>query len=193
MTGGLTKNPKRATLLHKLPYLRVANVYADDLQLDDIAYIGVADSELKKLRLQKDDLLIVEGNGSPDQIGRVALWNDSIPECVHQNHLIKVRISKALPRWVLNWLLSPQGRAEIERVASSTSGLYTLSTGKVARLPVPFPPLDEQQRIVAEVDRCMTIMQRLNNETEASLYRAERLRSAVLHQAFRIHPASVTE
>lgn len=90
--GGLTKNPKRNGLSLKLPYLRVANVYANELRLDEIEYIGVSEKELEKLLVRKGDLLVVEGNGSPDQIGRVALWNDSIPNCVHQNHLIKVRL-----------------------------------------------------------------------------------------------------
>nr|HMQ22290.1 restriction endonuclease subunit S [Planctomycetota bacterium] len=83
--SGLTKNPKREGLPRKLPYLRVANVYANELRLDEIEYIGVADRELEKLLVRQGDLLIVEGNGSPDQIGRVALWDGSIENCVHQN------------------------------------------------------------------------------------------------------------
>src|SRR5690606_31502464 len=41
VTGGLTKNQKRNELSRKMKYLRVANVYADDLVLDDIQEIGV--------------------------------------------------------------------------------------------------------------------------------------------------------
>src|SRR5206468_1451531 len=66
--GGLTKNPKRSKLKKQLPYLRVANVYANELRLDDIEYIGVQDSELAKLLVSPGDLLIVEGNGSKAQI-----------------------------------------------------------------------------------------------------------------------------
>jgi type I restriction enzyme, S subunit len=98
--GGLTKNQKRNDLPLKLPYLRVANVYANEMRLDDIEYIGVAEKELEKLLVRKGDLLVVEGNGSPDQIGRVALWNDAIPNCVHQNHLIKARFGGDVrPEW----------------------------------------------------------------------------------------------
>ena len=183
--SGLTKNPKREGLPRKLPYLRVANVYANELRLDEIEYIGVADRELEKLLVRQGDLLIVEGNGSPDQIGRVALWDGSIENCVHQNHLIKVRFgSRVVPQWALTWLLSPGGRREIEGVSSSTSGLHTLSTGKVARLPIPVPPVPDQQRIVAEVDRRLSIVREVEAEVDANLKRAQALRQAVLARAF---------
>ncbi len=186
VSGGLTKNPKRALFERRLPYLRVANVYAGELRLEDVQLIGVGHDEFVKLRLAKNDLLVVEGNGSPDQIGRVALWDGSIEPCVHQNHLIKVRLHAANPNWVLVWLLSPNGRHEIELVSSSTSGLHTLSVGKVSRLPVPVPPMPDQERIVAEVDRRLSLAREVGAEVDANLKRAERLRQSILAAAFRM-------
>ncbi|TSA07284.1 MAG: hypothetical protein D4R79_17795 [Comamonadaceae bacterium] len=182
--SGLTKNPTRESLPLKLPYLRVANVYANELRLDDMAEIGVADNELQKLMVLKNDLLVVEGNGSPDQIGRVAKWDGSISPCVHQNHLIKVRAVIAEPDWMLNWLISPGGRKQIELVSSSTTGLHTLSSGKVGHLPVPLPPVAEQQRIVSEVDRRLSLIRRVETEVDTNLKRAERLRAATLQKSF---------
>ena len=184
VVSGLTKNPKREKLEPKLPYLRVANVYADELRLSEIELIGVGDAELEKLLVLKDDLLVVEGNGSPDQIGRVALWDGSISPCVHQNHLIKVRLHSVNARWAMNWLLSPQGRNQIEQASSSTSGLHTLSTGKVARLTIPLPPLAEQHRIVAEADRRLSLVRVAEAQVVANLARAHRLRQSILQAAF---------
>lgn len=144
VVGGLTKNPRRATLRLKMPYLRVGNVYANELRLDEMKTIGVEKEELDKLLVEKGDLLIVEGNGSKDQIGRLAIWDGSIEKCVHQNHIIKVRlVEKALGAWILSWLLSPPGRHQVEMVASSTTGLYTLSVGKVGNLCIPLPSSTE--------------------------------------------------
>ncbi|MFO1244398.1 MAG: restriction endonuclease subunit S [Ramlibacter sp.] len=183
--GGLTKNQKRNDLPLKLPYLRVANVYANELRLDEIEYIGVAERELEKLLVRKGDLLLVEGNGSPDQIGRVALWNDAIPNCVHQNHLIKARFGGAVfPEWALIWMLSPVGRHGIERVSASTSGLHTLSVGKVSRLPIGVPSLKEQVSIVAEVDRHLSIIREVETEVDTNLHRAQAMRQSTLHRAF---------
>jgi type I restriction enzyme S subunit len=183
--GGLTKNSKRKRYPLRMPYLRVANVYADELRLDEIKQIGVKESELDRVLLEKNDLLIVEGNGSIDQIGRVAIWDDSITPCVHQNHLIKVRlVLQQMAKYVLHWLLSIGGREQIIDVASSTSGLYTLSLSKVSRLPVPLPPLAEQHRIVEEVERRLSVVEALEEAVEANLTRAERLRQAILKTAF---------
>lgn len=184
--GGLTKSPKRQSYVKKYPYLRVANVYANELRLAEIEHIGVADSELGKLLLHRGDLLVVEGNGSPEQIGRVAIWDASIQDCVHQNHLIKIRFgAEVVPEWAAMWLLSPGGRSEIKKVASSTSGLYTLSIGKVGSLVLPLPPLQVQEHIVAEASRQLSILKALEAETVSSLARSSALRGSVLKRAFR--------
>jgi type I restriction enzyme S subunit len=135
VSGGLTQNANRELLPLQLPFLRVANVYANELRLTEIKAIGVSQTEIDRVRLSPGDLLVVEGNGSIEQIGRVALWDGTIEPCLHQNHLIKVRFSPvSLAKWSLCWLLAPLGRVAIERAASSTSGLHTLSLSKVQRL-----------------------------------------------------------
>ncbi len=183
--GGLTKNRKRKKYPLQMPYLRVANVYADELRLDDVKTIGIKESELERILLEKGDLLVVEGNGSIKQIGRVALWDGRISPCVHQNHIIKVRFNPVeIGEYVLYWLLSNDGREQITHVASSTSGLYTLSLSKVSALPVPLPPLSEQRKIVEEVERCFSVIDEMEKAVQQSQRQAERLRQSVLKRAF---------
>ena len=185
VSGGLTKNAKRKAYPMRLPYLRVANVYADRLELGEVKEIGVKDSELDRVLLAAGDLLVVEGNGSIDQIGRVALWDGSISPCVHQNHLIKVRFEVSeLGRLILCWLLSPDGRACIKRVTSSTSGLHTLSISKVAKLPVPVLPLAEQRVLVDEVERRLSLADGIESAVSQDVKRSGRLRQSVLKRAF---------
>lgn len=185
VSGGLTKNAARDSGPRRYPYLRVANVYANRLALDEVKEIAVDEGELPRLLLRRGDLLVVEGNGSVDQIGRVALWDGSIDPVVHQNHLIKVRFGRSpLERWVLTWLLSPSGRGAIERVASSTSGLHTLSISKVQSLPVPLPPENEQVRVLETVDQLLSIVDASADGLDAGLRRCRRLRQTVLRAAF---------
>lgn len=185
VAGGITKNRAQNTSGKPTPFLRVANVYADELRLDDVATIRVPESRLPGALLQRGDLLIVEGNGSADQIGRVAAWNDSISPCTHQNHLIRARpLPGFFPAWGVKWMLSPQGRSLVRSVASSTSGLFTLSLSKVRSLVVALPPEHEAVRVIAEVDRRLSILDKIEETVDANLRRCERLRQSILKAAF---------
>ena len=183
--GGIQKQPKRAPADNPYPFLRVANVLRGSLDLDEVHQIELFRGELEKLRLFPGDLLIVEGNGSPSQIGRMAVWKGDIEECVHQNHIIRARLIGGLSsEYAETYWNSPTGTSAVSKVASSTSGLYTLSVSKVSVLPIPLPPLAEQRRIVAEVERRLSVVQQAEATVEASLARAERLRQSILKQAF---------
>ena len=185
VTGGLTKNQKRSALPLKAKYLRVANVYANRLKLDEIMEFGVTEDELRKTRLATGDLLFVEGNGSIEQIGRVAIWDGSVPEMTHQNHLIRFSENGILSsRFALYFMMSPIGRKRITAQASSTSGLHTLSVSKVEALPVPFCSPNEQAEIVRILDTRLEAAELLGAEVDASLARAEALRQSVLKNAF---------
>ena len=185
ITGGLTKNPQRAKYSLKMPYLRVANVYAGKLLLDEIKYIGVSGEEVDKLRLSKGDLLIVEGNGSVEQIGRVAIWEGQISPCVHQNHIIKIRLAEIVDsKYVLYWLLSPDGRAYIKRVASSTSGLYTLSISKVSALPIPYASQVERYQIVEAIEQNLSVLEHVEEYLPTLFLLADRLGQSILKRAF---------
>ena len=183
--GGFQKQPKRIPKENSFPYLRVANVQRGKLTLDEVYAAELFAGELEKLRLVRGDLLIVEGNGSQSQIGRMAIWNDEIADCVHQNHIIRARPHEGIiPAFVECYWNSPEGSARVHSIASSTSGLYTLSVSKVSQLPVPIPPIAEQRRIVAEVERRLSVIQQIEEAVDTSLKRAERLRQSVLKQAF---------
>ena len=54
----------------------------------------------------------------------------------------------------------------------------------VQRTKIPLPPLAEQDRIVAEVDRRFSVLDELEAAVTANLKRAERLRQSILHRAF---------
>jgi type I restriction enzyme, S subunit len=183
--GGIQKQPKRVPAANAYPFLRVANVLRGRLNLGEIHSVELFPGELEKLRLQEGDLLVVEGNGSPAEIGRMAIWDGSIPNCVHQNHIIRVRLDRQLhPKFVEAYWNSPFGQRAVQTVASSTSGLYTLSVRKIAALTVPVPPLDEQDRIVHEVDRQMSVADEVKAALIANLKRAERMRQSILRKAF---------
>jgi type I restriction enzyme S subunit len=183
--GGIQKQPKRSPVRNRVPFLRVANVGRGRLDLSEVHEIEVFDGELDRYGLVAGDLLVVEGNGSPDQIGRSALWRGEINPCVHQNHLIRVRPGRVLePAFLELYWNSPSAARRVQAVASSTSGLHTLSTGKLKTLPVVVPPPSEQLRIVAEVERQFSFIDACERAVDAGLARSAALRRSVLKAAF---------
>jgi type I restriction enzyme S subunit len=184
--GGLTKNQTRANNPIEIPYLRVANVYADELRLDSIETIRVSPGERDRIGLLPGDLLVVEGNGSVDQIGRVAIWDGSIPNCGHQNHLIRVRPRDGIPsRFILHWLMSPYGRSVLETVASSSSGLHTLSLSKVAAIPIPIPPTETAEKVATVLDQAAIQSAHAQREAVRALALLDRIEQSILARAFR--------
>lgn len=183
--GGIQKQPRRAPQDNAYAFLRVANVTAAGLALEDVHRIELFDGELDRLRLQEGDLLVVEGNGSASQIGRAALWDGSIEDCVHQNHLIRVRpLDGLLPEYLEAVWNSPQTRATLTDVASSSSGLHTLSVSKLKQLSIPVPSLERQHQLVEDVVAVREARARLGTSITAATRRRLNLRRSLLAAAF---------
>ena len=185
ISSGITKNPARSKLKIQMPYLRVANVYYNKLDLSEIKKIGVEKNEIAKNLLKSGDLLFVEGNGSKSQIGRVAIWDGSIPDCLHQNHIIKARVQREISvRFVLYYLMSEHGRKQILKVATSSSGLYTLSANKIRNIKIPFCPIEEQQRAVSLIEEKLSSCDMIANTICQIFQQAKALKQSVLKSAF---------
>ena len=183
--GGLQKSPARVPRNHHFPYLRVANVHRGALRLDELSRFELTPAELRKLRLEAGDVLLVEGNGSRKEIGRCALWHGEVEDCVHQNHIIRVRpVEGVVPEYVGAFLNSPIGQLAIQQAASSTSGLYTLSVQKVRGLAIALPPLAEQRAIADFVGGHDSAVEELGAALAEKGAHANGLRQAILHHAF---------
>lgn len=107
------------------------------------------------------------------------------PGCLHQNHLIKVRLRKDIePKYVLHFFCSLEGRDAIKAQASSTSGLHTLSISKIGALTFPFRALGEQQTIVSHIESRFSACDKLEEAIDQGLAQAEALRQSILKRAF---------
>ncbi len=181
--GGLQVTRERDTLPLRVPYLRVANVHRDRLDLTEIKNIGLTEKELERTKLRKGDVLIVEGHGNPDEIGRSAVWDGSIALCTHQNHLIRFRPNEneILPIYVSHFLNSGNGRLQLIGAARTTSGLNTISTSKVKEVEIPVPPIVKQHQYAR-------IVEQLNNQVRSmnrSIQFASDLNRSFTQRAFR--------
>jgi type I restriction enzyme S subunit len=143
---GLQKSPASRPGKHPRPYLRVANVQRGVLDLTEIKYMDVPNEDMPKLRLMDGDVLLCEGN-SPDLVGRGAIWRNEILDCIHQNHVLRVRVDqdKLLPDFLLAVINSSHGQGYFRSKAKRTTNLASINSTEVAALPVPLPPLSDQK------------------------------------------------
>lgn len=155
VVGGITKDAKRESnpTLITVPYLRVANVQLGWLDLSEITEIRVSPAKLSALRLQPGDILFNEG-GDRDKLGRGSVWEGQIDPCIHQNHVLRARLTTPdFDPWFISlWGNGPFGRRWFEENGAQTTNLASVSIGTLRRFPVPVIPLD-RQRSIAQLHR----------------------------------------
>ncbi len=185
LKGGITVDKKRKSpTARTVPYLRVANVQRGYLDLSEIKTIEAPDADIKDLRLIPGDILFNEG-GDRDKLGRGWIWEGQLPECIHQNHVFRARLylAEVLPKLV-SWWGNSFGQAYFLREGKQTTNLASLNLTKLSAFPIPLPPAAEQQQIVVEVERRLSVLDKLEAAVEANLTRADRLRQSILGKAF---------
>jgi type I restriction enzyme S subunit len=184
--SGVTLGRKLTGRTIRLPYLRVANVQDAHLDLSEIKEVEVLESEADKWKLQSGDLLLTEG-GDWDKLGRGTVWREEIPNCIHQNHIFRVRTKpdEFVPEFVAKLISSPIGKAYFQEASKQTTNLASINQRQLKAFKLFRPPLAEQRRIVAEVEALQAevdALKRLQAETAAEL---EALLPAILDRAFK--------
>jgi type I restriction enzyme S subunit len=90
-----------------------------------------------------------------------------------------------VPQWVLYWLRSDIGRKEIQRLSTGNQeSMRNIGQDRIRQVAFALPSLEEQRAIVAEVERHLSMIEKLEAALGANLTRAERLRQAILASLF---------
>ena len=180
---GRQRSPKRAKGPNMRRYLRAANVTWDGLDLSDVKEMDFSPKEFDVYQLVLGDILMAEASGSADEVGKPAIWNGEIDACCFQNTLIRVRPSSEIGPYVYYHLLSDARSGALGRAARGV-GIHHLGAQRAESWVITLPPLAEQHRIVAEVERRLSVVQQAEAVVGASLKRAGRLRQSILKRAF---------
>jgi type I restriction enzyme S subunit len=121
----------------------------------------IPENDLARRRLVTGDVIVTKSSGSPDHIGKCAIFND--PEngkaYYFSNFMLRLRAKKqhADPRWLYYWLTSDSGRFILQQMNSTTTGLRNLSVGQYLQQRVPTPLYSEQRRIADILDKADAI------------------------------------
>ena len=168
------------------PILRISAVRPLELNTADVRFLSGAPSDYEPFTLSADDVLFTRYNGSRDYVGVCAQVPGGLRPTVYPDKLIRVRVLRdgLLPAFLVISASTGEARAFIESRIRTTAGQAGISGADLKALPLRLPPLIEQHRIVAEVDRRLSIVREVEAEVDANLKRAQALRQAVLAKAF---------
>lgn len=135
-----------------VPYLRVANVQDGFLDLSEIKEIEATARDIEKYVLQPGDILMTEG-GDFDKLGRGAMWSGEVKECIHQNHIFRVRLSNAYePKFFEYYLRSSKTKLYFLRCAKQTTNLASINMTQLKALPIPKEDRKKQEQFVAALE-----------------------------------------
>ena len=129
-----------------MTYITTSNLYWDRFELGNIKQMRFTDEEIEKCTATFGDLLVCEGG----DIGRAAIWNYPYDIRI-QNHIHKLRAYKQLCTKFFFWVF--YFYKATGRIGGKGIGIQGLSSKALDNILIPFPPLKEQQRIVAQIEK----------------------------------------
>jgi type I restriction enzyme S subunit len=183
VTLGRQRAPQHQHGPHLRPYLRVANVFEDRIDTSDILKMNFTPEEAEVYTLQHGDILLNEGQ-SPELVGRPAMYRDEIPGACFQNTLIRFRAGDATdPGYALLIFRHYMHSGVFRRIARWSTNIAHLGLERFRALPFPLPPLEEQQRIVAETRRRLNAIAAQIEAVELSISRLPEMEKELLAAA----------
>ena len=129
-----------------MTYITTSNLYWDRFELDNLKQMHFTDEEIEKCTATFGDLLVCEGG----DIGRAAIWNYQYDIRI-QNHIHKLRAYKQLCTKFFFWVF--YFYKATGRIGGKGIGIQGLSSKALDNILIPLPPLKEQQRIVAQIEK----------------------------------------
>ncbi len=190
VVAGITLGRKvNGKATRSIPYLRVANVKDGHLDLSDVKKIEATDAEIERLLLRPGDILLTEG-GDPDKLGRGTFWSGELDECIHQNHIFRVRFPQDsyLPEFIAAQIGSIYGKGYFFSHAKQTTGIATINQTILKNFPVLSPPIETQKTVMAALTSQLDEVEKMIVSIKKQLHEINQLPQKILAQAFEIEP-----
>ena len=171
IVSGITKGRRtKCTELREVPYMAVSNVKDGYIDWTTIKTILATEDEIKQYKLLPDDVLMTEG-GDPDKLGRGAIISLPPKDCIHQNHIFRVRLDKTRisSRYFVAYLQSPQVKIYFLRAAKQTTGIASINMKQLRALPTIVPPKEKQSEFedfAKQVDKSKVAVQKALDEAQ---------------------------
>ena len=168
------------------PVLRSSAVRQGLVDYEDFRYLPDGANQGPDPYIATGDLLFTRLSGTLEYVGNCAVVGElrgrkiEFPDRIFRGRCV----AGISPTFVQITFAEKTLRRSLEAKAKSSAGHQRISLSDLREYCVPLPPLAEQRRIVAEVERRLSAIQQAEAAVEANLARAERLRQSILKQAF---------
>lgn len=182
IVSGITKGRKvKEQSLIEVPYMAVSNVKDGYIDWTTVKTILATQFEIDQYRLLPYDILMTEG-GDPDKLGRGAIIQNPPENCIHQNHIFRVRLNKSilLPSYFSEFLKHQKAKQYFLRCAKQTTGIASINMRQLKSLPTLLPPVDLQNQFAAFVEQT----EKTKTTVSASLEKLETLKKALMQEYF---------
>lgn len=186
IASGVAKGTKRDgnVLVREVPYLRVANVQRGYFDLSEVKTILATERDIEELTLKSGDVLFNEG-GDRDKLGRGWVWHDEVAECIHQNHVFRMRpYSPDLRPELISHHGNTFGKLWFQTAGKQTTNLASINMSMLRSFPLPVAPADEQKEVLAQM---LVLLDSLGSQEEAAdlaMKQATAQRQNILRAAF---------
>lgn len=186
IVSGVAKGTKRdpKIVVREVPYLRVANVQRSFLDLSEVKTILATEYDIQELTLRDGDILFNEG-GDRDKLGRGWVWRDAVPNCIHQNHVFRMRpyLPDIVPELVSHHG-NTFGKTWFQTAGKQTTNLASINMTILRAFPVPVAPYEEQQEILTLLRFQLDALTRQEQSVELGLKQSSAQRQNILKAAF---------
>lgn len=168
------------------PVLRIPNIRNGELDLSDLKFTDLTDSEKEELALEDSDLLMIRSNGSASLVGRVAKISSNAKGFAYAGYLVRLRTMKVYinAEYLMIALNSQLVRKQIEIPIRTTTGVKNINTSEISNIILPLPPLNEQRRIVEKVNQLIAFCDELENKIGQSRNESEKLMQVIFQGEF---------
>jgi type I restriction enzyme S subunit len=161
------------------------DVYYNDIIVPEMPFMQATASQeqIHKFSLKAGDIIVTKDSETADDIAIPAYVPQTIPNVVCGYHLALIRITNGIiGKYLFYYFLSVQAKAYFETRAN---GLTRVGLGQAAigNLPLPLPPLAEQQAIAAFLDRECARIDALIGKAEQAIVLLRERRSALIAAA----------
>lgn len=167
------------------PISRIETIQNETIDSNRIKYIDTNDNSIiEKYRYDYGDLLFSHIN-SFEKVGKVCLYTNQIENLLHGVNLLRMKFTDDInSKFVFYYLISNVSRRFYEPNIKKAINQASINQKNIKSIPLPFPPLSEQQRIVSKLDLLFEKIDKSISLHQKNMDEADVFMGSVLNEVF---------